>query len=334
MSSPRLLKVDNLPKSPKFDVHVWADFVELLCLVNIDKTTTRGDVLDRVRTLANDLPEGINPDEDDLAVDEELGDLAPAEVNDKWVEYAEEWFLHLLYRVFAFDERYPFTLANSLDALQLKENLTPDQKLYIFLLLCANLRYCKGSMSALTQAFEQLSARAMKGYFSGNAEVHVFGTSAESGGRYSGSLFQKIQKLAEDLGETVLISEAALPRSDAGDGGLDIVGWVPLGDINSHRIVIFGQCACTSEWNVKQYSSTEKRWRQMMTIGAGANSVVFIPHCLRLTDGEWHRIGDIASVMVDRQRFMFSLNDKAALLEREAAHAIVQTALAESEDIF
>jgi hypothetical protein len=53
------------------------------------------------------------------------------------------------------------------------------------------------------------------------AEVHIFGT---SGKRYTGNLWQKIQRLAADLYETVIITEDKFSNKNVGDDGLDIIG--------------------------------------------------------------------------------------------------------------
>jgi hypothetical protein len=338
------LKMDSLPSAIKHDAHVWVDFIELLCLVNIDRTAVRGDVLDRVRSFDDDLPEGVDPDTDETNDDSSLEDAflensgisdhSPAATNDKWAGYADGWFRHLSYRSKAFHEAYPFTLASTADVLQLKENLTAAQKLYIFLLLCANLRYCIKSKSALTKTFEQLSKEAMKSFLSNKAEVYIFGTSETDDKKYSGNLYQKIEKLAKDLGEIVTAKESDFPPSDTGDGGLDLVAWVSMGDTNSHRMVVFGQCACTDEWPAKQHSSGADRWRGHLTLSSGITNVLFIPHCFRGADGEWHKKSDISSVMVDRQRFLFALAGQENLLETKAAFSVVQKAITQTEDIY
>lgn len=328
------LTIDNIPKAGKFDSHVWVDFVELLCLVNPDRSTNKGDVLDRIRTVENDLPKDMHPSNDeDVENDEVSDDFSPAQINDRWSKLGSEWFQHLLYRSRAFTDTYPFTLASTADVLQLKENLTAGNKLYIFLLLCANLRYCMPSKPALTTTFEQLSSEAMKSFFSDMADVHVFGTS-ESSNRYSGGLHKKIEKLAQDLNEYVVIKNSSFAPTNNGDGGLDIVAWVSMGDQNSHRMMAFGQCACTEEWEVKQYSSSAERWRQLLTLRPGILNVSFIPHCLRRADGEWHRVGDIATVMVDRQRFLFAMAGKEAMLEAKMGYAVVQQAIRQTESIY
>ncbi len=338
---PALTDLGKLPNTPYFDVHVWVDYIELLCLVNLDRQMSKADVLDRVRIRAQDLPEGIDTEEEidpddafleDEDEEEDISAASPAEINDKWSTLASDWYRHLSYRAGVFGKSYPFVMSDMGDVLKAKRVINPEAKLYIFLLLASNLRYfSKKDSSPLTRSFELLSAQALKSFFSDMAEVHVFGTSAKAGGRYGGTLWQKVNKLAADLGEKVVADKDNFPDEDTGDNGLDIVAWVPLGDNNSHRLIVLGQCACTLKWGPKQSSSSTDMWRQTMTLGAGTGNIIFIPFCLRRADGTWHRKTDIQSILIDRLRFTHLLQSKVTLLEKQSAYQVVERALAQRE---
>ncbi len=332
-----LSRLDSLPKS-YYNTHMWADYLEMRCLLSVDRSLSKSEVLDQVRITAEDLSEGgINDDvEEDTENQTFDGEMEPAEVNDKWNVRVNDWFEHLSYRAGAFSTAYPFSLSATEDVLAVATTLTAEQNLYVFLLLCANLRYCKSSMPTLTRTFERLSADVLRSCLTDTAEVHIFGTSEIGTGRYTGSLWENINSLAKDLGETIHghITESSLPKPNYDDGGLDIVAWVPLGDANSHRIVVFGQCACTLEWDLKQYTATGKKWRQIMPLSAGVSSIVFIPHSLRQTDGSWHDVTNIATIMMDRLRIMYLLKGKNQKFEASRSKEIVDQAVAQREDIF
>jgi len=334
MSLP-LSQFDITPKS-YYHVHVWADYLEILCLVSVDQSLSKGDILDRVRTTTDDLSGGGSNDieENDLEDGEDADHLAPAQINDKWVARVNDWFKHLSYRSYAFSDAYPFTLSISEDVLEVKKSFTIEEKLYIFLLLCANLRYCRSSTSILTRTFERLSADALRSCLADTAEVHVFGTSETGVGHYTGNFWKKITDLAQDLGEKLCVKEDDLPKPNYGDGGLDVVAWVPTGDSNAHRIVVFGQCACTEEWESKQYTATDTKWRQTMTLSAGVSTIVFIPHSLRQADGSWHDKTNIATIMMDRLRFMYLLKDKLSSFESSNSRHIVEQVTAQRETVF
>ncbi len=329
-----LSQFGSLPKS-YYDVHAWADYLEILCLVSVDQNLSKGDILDRIRTIKDDVSMD-GDDSEDISIEdqEEISGLGPAQMNDKWVTRVNDWFEHLSYRSCSFSNAYPFSLSGAEDVIEVTTTLSAEKELYIFLLLCANLRYCKSSISVLTRTFEQLSAEVLKSCLADTAEVHIFGTSQTEEGRYTGNLWKNINQLAQDLGEKLSIEEKDLPKPNYGDGGLDIVAWIPSGDSNSHRIVIFGQCACTEEWETKQYTATARKWRQFMSLSAGVSTVVFIPHSLRQANGGWHDKANIATVMMDRSRFMFLLKNKLNKFETSLSKKIVEQVIAQREDIF
>ena len=329
-----LKHMDKLPKS-YFNEHLWADYIELLCLIQVDRVISKSDVLDRVRIVAEDLQEGQDDNEaEDTLPGDNLDELPAAELNDKWAGRASTWFRHLSYRAGAFGSSYPFSLTETEDVLKVSSSLTAEQKLYVFLLLCSNLRYCESSMGALTKTFERLSAEVIKQCLPATAEVHIFGTSEITGGRYTGDLWTNINKLARDLGESVKIARTDLAPSDYGDGGLDIVAWVPLGDVNTHRIVLLGQCACTLNWELKQYTATALKWSQAITLSPSVISVIFIPHALRRADGSWHDKINMTTTMIDRPRFMHLIGNKLDNFNESPGHAVAEDAIAQREDIY
>lgn len=322
-----------LPKARDFDEHVWVDYIELLCLVNIDRHLSKSDVLDQVRTEIDDMPRGLSDeveiDSEDTDVNDTLDirELQPAVENDKWSSKVSDWYRHLSFREKAFGKSYPFSLSSNGDVLRVKRQTTGDARCYVFLLLASNLRYCRSSIDPLTRSFEILSAEVLRNYLPLSAEVHIFGTSTRVDGRYRGSLWTKVNKLSQDLGEKIVASQGAISVNDNGDNGLDIVGWVPCGDSNTHRIVAFGQCACTPKWIEKQHSSGTEAWRRIMTLSVDINNFVFIPFCFRGVDGTWHRSVDITSILIDRLRFLHLMRGKFSIFKQQSAFGIVDTAL-------
>jgi hypothetical protein len=303
--SLQLINLDSLPKSSS--PHIWADYIELLCLVNVDRMISKADLLDRIQE-RKDLGGEIDGDEEEKDLDVEP---SLAAVDDKFVRQVEEWFQHLEYRAHVFNEFYPFY--QSPDYLfRLREEITKEHLLYFFLLLSSSLRYIKGRKSLLTGCFEVISARALKAALPKGAEVHLFGSSnpIKARTRYKGHLWHKINQLARDIGEKVIVPESEFSKYNVGDKGLDVVGWVPLGDKASGLLLVFGQCACTEDWVKKQHSSHASAWRSTMTFIAPPSNMAFIPFCFRNIDGSWHKARNIyESIVVDRQRLIYLLRD-------------------------
>lgn len=119
-----------------------------------------------------------------------------------------------------------------------------------------------------------------------------FGKNKLNDGDFSGQLWKKIEKLAGHLHETITAKEADFSPQDSGDHGLDLLARIPTGDRAPGTVLMFGQCACTADWVNKQEESSGDSWRNVMTLMSRPLNVIFIPFCLRNSDGSWHQPGD------------------------------------------
>ncbi|MDQ3815921.1 MAG: hypothetical protein M3347_18585, partial [Armatimonadota bacterium] len=258
-----LKNLDVLPKR-QFHKHVWADYIEIRCLVNEDQELSKADIIDDFRERVRDLGEGES--ENDEADRQGEGDEDQAALSDKWEERANDWFRHLQYRAGAFGEAYPFNISADGDVLIAKSDKTVSQKLYIYLLFAANLRHIPQHQSTIAANFEVLSCEAIKACLPKIAEAYIFGTTAPEGSKFRGNLWKKVNTLAQCLHESVLIPEEKIDPRDSGDNGLDIVAWVPFDDAAGGLPIMFGQCACTDEWDFKQSTTSCDRWRHVISL--------------------------------------------------------------------
>ena len=263
--------------------------------------------------------------------------MSPAEADDSISLRIDDLFAHLLYRQVVFGEFYPFELNTSGNNLIKKEEVTGEQKLYLFLLLASSFRYLEGSdRNTLATDFELLCREALKAYLPDKAEVHVFGTSAKNTTlpRYTGTLWDKINRLAADLYEGVKVKETSVSPNNTGDEGLDLVAWIPIGDEREGMLIVFGQCACTDKWVSKQNSSGAVEWRQKMSFKVEPSNFVFIPFFFRRTDGSWHEAHKISSILIDRLRLIRLLKEKFSFLESLPTATIVENAIQQRQPIF
>src|SRR4028118_953795 len=127
MTSPPspIMSIESLPREPKFDTYAWADYIELLCMLNIDRETSKADVIDRIKE-GRDKGEGL---EDPITPS-----ATAAEKKDIHELRATNFFTHLQYRAGAFREYYPFEVSDDGSLICMKSSLTLEHKLYIFLL--------------------------------------------------------------------------------------------------------------------------------------------------------------------------------------------------------
>lgn len=327
----KLQNLDSLPKDS--DAYIWADYIEMLCLVNADGIVTRSDILDRVRE-RSDLGEIAELEE---RITKEAEDV-PAEIDDRWTLQAIEWFEHLQYRSFAFGEDYPYLLENSNTTIRRRPTLTVQQKFYVILLLASNLRHLDRKTSLIfTGTFEVISKNALRRFLPEDAQVYIFGSGGniETEKRYTGNLWTKVNKLAEDLCENVVAREIEFNPKNVGDNGLDIVAWISLGDRNRGHILVFGQCACSKdEWVAKQSSSHVISWRPIIRFIAPPSNMVFIPFCYRRPDGSWFaEINIHESIVVDRPRLCYALNKRLNTVPLDHCYTVIATVMTHYEDL-
>lgn len=322
--------------------HHWADYVELLTLANIDGEFSQADLLERWAErddLGEDLPDlGAEVEEDgDGPIDPPQAQAGEARAarHERLHRLALDVFSHFAYRAGQFGGAYPFKLQAATGKL-LERRVEPDniqQNIYVFLLLASNLRYIRvGTRKHLTQNFERLTAEVLRRWLPNEAEIHIFGTTSgddptgASEGRYSGKLWAKLERLANDLGEQLLLSEEDFAKGDSGDLGLDTVAWLPMGDRESGLPVWFAQATCEAEWKHKQHESGGN-WRAYLQESAPRGNLLFIPYCFRQPTGTWYdRKWPTAAVIIDRARLVWLLRDVAEPVE-PVPYEVVKAAL-------
>lgn len=294
---------------------MWADYVELLCLANQDGSVSKADLIDRILERRSieipDEAEGV-PGAGGTRADRLRGEI-------------DDIFRHLEFRVGAFETAYPFVVSRRTTLGRRRP--TARRSLYVFLLLSANLRYIPTNRrSALSTEFERFSLRALRRWLAPAATIHPFGTASPSGSRYSGPKLARIERLAQDLGETVQ-PDIELRPGDSGDGGADIVGWFPTGDRNPSHMSFLAQATCLSDWTDHQHHASFEAWRPFISFTAIPVNVLLIPQCFRKADGSWFMRHQIrSSVLIDRVRLQAILAEKPLTLGASAT-ALVQDAL-------
>lgn len=318
-----LQALENIP--PTSDTHELADYIELLCLVRADGRISKADVLAFVRQRVRDLGEGKTVEIEEIEDDSLLDDqgLEEAEggtivANDKWDQRAVDWFRHLEYRVAAFGQHYPYKMLKGGTVLVLKRPkslLTLKHKLYLFCLLASSLRlFTKADGTSIASIFELVSYYALETYLPEGTELYMFGKHALNTGHYSGSLWGKLNLLAEDISERVVCAKSDFKPTNSGDAGLDLVGWSPLeGKAEMARgfLLAFGQCACTKAWVKKQHETHYDVWSNYMSFTAYPFTLTFIPFCFRTTTGDWYEWTKIhKTVLIDRLRLLRLLSGK------------------------
>lgn len=291
-------------------MHRWADWAELLTLTSPGESLsitefaeTAEQRKDYVESESQDDPEGTRPEVEEL-IEASMGD--PSEFRDALNARAGDVIGYLIDRSSRYGAAYPFEV-NRHERIVTLRTLTDSRRLYILLLACASLRYLERRtvQTALTSKFEAVGVQVVRKILPSNSEVHLFGKNSIFSSRYKGLLIDKIRLLAADLGETPKVTENDFEPGDTGDNGLDVVGWVPMGDSLPGRLIVFGQGACTPGWIAKQLSSHADSWDASMTLMVNPLNMVFIPYDYRRPGGVWYIARHIhKSLVIDRYRIM------------------------------
>lgn len=323
------MKIDlqRLPQS--HDEHLWADYVELLCLADIDGEVSRSDVLDRVKDLMDISISDTTEDSQDIG-------QSTAQKSDRWMARSKDWYRHLSYRQSAFGASYPFMVDPAGPTLIRRTPMTQRRKAYVFLLLASSLGHIgRVKWNSISASFEYLSRNALKSYMPKSARVHVFGSNIlNRSGKFSGLLWKKVKNLADELDERVLVKEAKFRPTDTGDHGLDVFGWVPIGDHQRGRLLVFAQCTSQLDWSSKQYQSSFDNWREIISLMSKPTNMIIIPYCFRDPAGQWFdELSIVDTVLVDRVRLIHLLEGKLRNLKKPTFD-LVQEFLAYEEPIF
>ncbi len=303
------------------DSYFWADYIELLCIANLDEEISITSFIDRVR-------------ERDMLDDS--GEYENSEHNDKWIVRGEDWFRHFPFRQAVFDDFYPFQVNSGGSILSLQQPLSDKQLLYIYLLMASNLTYFSnqgGNRNTLTGDFEHLSYLVLKKCLPG-WKVFNFGKGPFSHERYRGNIWTKLNILAKDLNEELRAKEQDFSPVNTGDEGLDLVGWFPLDNKAAGTFVVFGQCACTDEWKSKQHTVTYDYWNNRLSLKAHIHSVTFTPICFRNTIGDWHASKDIYTILIDRVRFVRIIEEEHLQLQQLRSYSLVRQFIEQKENLF
>jgi hypothetical protein len=327
----------QLPNKPKFDKHYWVDYIELLCLCNLDGELSQSDTQDKIRELAKDLNQG-GEEEDNIGQIDKDNTISRAEKNDKWKLLIENWYNMLAYRTQTYKEFYPYILSLDRKVLKIHKKLTAKRKLYLYLLLSSSLNYVSKYnikfKNRLSNGFEIISLKAINNCLPKGANSHLFGKNPLNNSKYSkGKLFDKLVKLSEDLKEELVAKENNFAPQDTGDGGIDIVAWIPFKDSESHKIIILGQCACTEEWDSKQFSTSYGKVKSVINVKPSNTNVTFIPFCFRDENGNWQRPQNVSSVLFDRQRLLFKIQNDVSFVKNLESMSIVDEIILQKEGV-
>jgi hypothetical protein len=294
------------PDAGKSELPAWLDYIELVCLLHKDRTTTRGQIFDLV---FNEAPE-ITPQ-----VDDDFANIEPASVqgtSDAANQTVSSWFSALAARSEAFGRAYPFITNIQDGEIKLKNPLTKEHKFYLYLLMSASLRIFSSKLrNKITTDFEFICFEAQERIFplfkNGiHMETHFFGKNPEAKtGKFVGKLSDKFQALGQ-LINCHNLDVSSLKSNNSGDRGMDVISLMQFHKDRAFGLpLVIAQCACSyDEWIGKQRDHHPERYFHYRLFPYDYIRVTFIPFHYRDTKGQWFSVDDISTVVVDRLRLI------------------------------
>lgn len=319
MTDAYIKSLQKKPGYPQYQAYHWADYIELVCLANIDGEVSKIDVLDRLSEREEDLEEGFFEDIAEMDSLDEEGIAVPSQRykrHDRWMERIDSWYAVLSSRKQRYGNNYPFIVADNDLVLDYDED-NVNHKYYVFLLLCSKLHLLDSTISEkFSSYYEVLSYDGLRKFLPESFNVDLFGTNELNDSPLFGrgvTCLNKIKNLATAINENLKsnFQSEAYPPNNFGDEGLDLIAYGQTGDNQSSRIIILGQCACTKEWVNKQSSSSFESWSNKIDLTTMTINAIFIPFCYRNAVGDWFDRGKIRkSFVVDRFRLIHYVEKK------------------------
>lgn len=309
-------EIGSTPNYAYFNSHYFCDYIELLALINNTDIVSASDIYTKY------LEDGKIGD---------IGSDEGSDTNDKWSSRISEWFILLEQRQIKFADSYPFIIIS--DNIKLKATISNQQNSYLLLLLSATRKYVRDN-NLLTTDFERISYEVLKSYLPDFAKTFQFGKSNISYDRYTGHITNKIDSLANDLKCKTRYEEHYFAGNNTGDGGLDIVAWVPFPeDKNQKNIQVYlGQCATGKDWLDKQ-DDTQKFPNKYITFAGEINYIMFIPYDGRNSDGHFSEDAKMGKYLLFDRFRLLQIMDNHEFIESLPSFSLVQQAIEFEEDI-
>jgi len=278
---------------PKYYYHLYADYVELVCLVT-DGYVSQSDIIDRL------IDEGAHFSPADRTPDGAFG-LRETEITDAQESWIAIIFDLLMDRVSGFGCSYPF-IVDATGINLIEGDKTNDQLLYIYLLVSSSLKNFKKVQAVLTSEFEILSEEVLKSFLPIKSIVKKFGSDSD----YIGNAREKIKALATELNlDTDEYELNQISRHNSKEEGLDIIGWIPFEDKNPNSLIFLGQCGCGKDWFSKQIETSRYenfyRFYKQPPIHS-----LFIPFAISNKDCKFYQSKDIVhpTLVFERRRIL------------------------------
>ena len=269
--------------------HIVADLCETIALFE-QSPVSRGDIESYIAMKGG---EGLF---------RELNAGNDTETNERIQAFTEDAFQHLAYRQAAFGKWYPYVVEH--DVIELREGYTDYHRVYASLLTQSRLKmFSKPQIAKFAAEFEALCREALPGLLP-SWNVYHFGVGGRDRAEFGNKLKDSLKALASKTREETIdrrIDE--ISDHNVGDAGIDIVAIYNWKDAADSVPTFFCQCAAQQEgWPEKRFEASPFSLEKYFSFFHKPSTVLFIPLCYRVPNGQWIGSDGHQSILIDRLR--------------------------------
>jgi len=295
---------DTLPASQ--DQFFWADFVEFQAIISPDRCFSLSELIGSIKR---------NTDSNRKIENAELA----------WNDLTN----FVCTRIIEFGHAYPFKLTDEYKTVYLDYKNTPQQDFYLFLLIASSMRFISSQKQhEVARVFEETCFTVFRHILPSGSEVKATWAGGGNAAIYTGTLFEKMKAVADDIRCTANFDRDDFKATDTGDGGIDIIAWHPMEDNRQGIPIAFAQCGCsTTDWTFKQLEASPAAHLHHLPVIHPWATYYFLPLDLRRPDGDWGCKSKIKqAIVVDRLR-MARLADRYELYQHLPQFPFIAEAL-------
>ena len=309
-------EIKNLDHYPrKSNAHLWADYIEMICLSTSDKIATFHEI-ERATTALDATSEDSEILDGIDAYGMHSSSMRPL-INDRIENLVNEGIEHIRHRVITYGDGYPFFVNDDGTEIKLHYRLSEDMKIYLAILFCANHKYLSGERlyKELTTGFEIICFHTLKSMLPDDGQVRLIGTThsadtipgnVDAINPLSNHKTAKFDAMALDIGTVPTYDPDDYSSSDSGESGSDLLAWLPFQEsVIPNEIVIVGQCATSKmDWPSKQGDACPHKWSKILGLKVNSINMLFIAASPRKNNGRFDTSKERVSnaIWLDRQR--------------------------------
>jgi hypothetical protein len=271
-----------------------ADWLEAQLLIHSRNRATRAWIRKQLKNTV--FPEeGLGPHDlsvgDNDEADEEATEIGSLEVA------IDSLFTEVERRRKVCPTSYPFIIDAD------REGISVDARtnglVYVFLLLISvslSLRAQKRHRE-VDEIFDLIALEALKTYLGPNSRGLRFG-SPRSGQRPT-TFAAAVRWLS---GVLALPSGPGKPRRHTGDGGVDLIAWLPFRDEREAFLVVLAQCTVQMSWQRKAEDIVLRKWHAWVDFGGDPATCLAVPFAVPANYDQWDEVRRSAVLVFDRLR--------------------------------